>query len=156
MAIKVYPEDVRDYGTVGIKLPMNSETGDTGDGIFSTSRTTEDQAVSNYINLLLTKQGERYMQPRFGVGLPYKLFEPNTETLQIEIKREIEAQANFWLPYIINESIIVKNAEGIPGLTGTDEDNAIQIVITFRVTESGANHQLTIFQSEGRTNVQLA
>jgi hypothetical protein len=95
------------------------------------------------------------MQPQFGVGLPLKLFEQNTDQLQIEIEQEIRNQANFWLPYIINESIVVKNAKGIPGLSGTNEDAAIQIVITFRVTESGANRTIVAFQQEGRTNIQL-
>lgn len=155
-SIKYYPEDVQDFGTIGILLPMNSRPDTTGDGVFATSRTTEDQAVSNYINLLLTKKGERYMQPQFGVGLPFKLFEPNTQIVQIEIEQEIRNQASFWLPYIINESIEVRNPKDILGLSGTDEDNAVQIIITFRVTESGANRTIVIFQSEGRTNIALS
>lgn len=147
--IKYYPEDIQDYGTIGIKLPMNGSPADNSAGMFNVSRTTEDQAVSNYINLLLTKKGERYMQPDFGVGLQYKLFEQNTELLQIEIEQEIRNQANLWLPYIFNESITVKTASDIPGL-GNQTEHAIQIIIRFRVTESGANRVITLFQREGR------
>lgn len=153
--IKYYPEDQQDQGSLGILLPMNGSDAENSAGIFNVSRTTEEQAVSNYINLLMTYKGERWMQPQFGVGLPLKLFEQNTEQLQIEIEQEIRNQANFWLPYIINESIVVRNAKGIPGLSGTNEDAAIQIVITFRVTESGANRTIVAFQQEGRTNIQL-
>lgn len=155
MAIKYYPEDRTDHGSLGILLPSNGRADDISSGIFSVSRTTEDQAVSNYINLLMTYKGERWMQPQFGVGLPLKLFEQNTDILQIEIEQEIRNQANFWLPYIINESIVVRNAEGIPGLAAGSEEHAIQIVITFRVTESGANRQIVLFQTEGRTNVTV-
>lgn len=152
---KYYPEDHQDYGSLGILLPMNNSGTGNISGIFNTSRTTEEQAVSNYINLLMTYKGERYMQPQFGVGLPLKLFEQNTDVLQIEIEREIRNQANFWLPYIINESIEVRTAKGIPGLATANEENAIQIVITFRVTESGANKQIVVFQQEGRTNITV-
>lgn len=86
MPIKFYPEDLKSAsGFIGIKLPMNG----SDRGIFNMSRTTEDQAVSNYVNLLLTKKGERYMQPEFGVGLPFYLFEPNTPALRIELEAEI-------------------------------------------------------------------
>ena len=147
--IKYYPEDLQDYGSLGIKLPMNASDVDSSNGIFNVSRTTEDQTVSNYINLLLTKRGERYMQPDFGVGIQYKLFEQNTDILQIEIEQEIRNQANYWLPYVFNESIEVRTAKDIPGL-GNDSENAIQIVIRFRVTESGANKVITLFQQDGR------
>lgn len=154
MPIKYYPEDIQEYGSLGILLPMNADGRNSSGGIFSVSRTTEEQAVSNYVNLLMTKKGERYMQPQFGVGLPFKLFEQNTDILQIEIEQEIRNQANFWLPYIINDSILVRTAKDIPGLAASSE-NAIQIVITFRVTESGANQTITIFQSAGKTNISV-
>lgn len=153
--IKIYPEDKYDYGTLGVKLPFNAGPDETTGGIFNTSRTTEDQAISNYINLLMTYKGERYMQPNFGVGLPLKLFEQNTDILHIEIEQEIRNQANFWLPYIVNESIVVRNGKDVPGLNSASDENSIQIVITFRVTESGANHQIVLFQQEGRTNIQV-
>lgn len=59
--IKYYPEDTnKDSGTLGIKLPMNAIDKKSG-GTFSMSHTTEEQSISNFINLLLTKSGERYM-----------------------------------------------------------------------------------------------
>jgi phage baseplate assembly protein W len=151
--IKYYPEDIQDYGSIGIKFPMNGSPADKSSGVFNVSRTTEEQAVSNYINLLLTRKGERYMQPNFGVGLQLKLFEPNTEILQIEIEQEIRDQANFWLPYIINDSITVRTAQDIPGLDETE--HAVQIIIRFRVTESGANQIITLFQQDGRIVTNL-
>jgi phage baseplate assembly protein W len=153
--IKYYPEDLsEDYGTLGVKLPMNASKGSSDSGLFNMSVTTEEQAISNYVNLLLTRKGERYMQPLFGVGIQYKLFEQNTDDLRFDIENEIRDQAAFWLPYIVNESIQVRTAHQIAGLAA-DAENGIQIVIRFRVNETGANRQLVIFQAAGVTNVEI-
>jgi len=152
MPIKFYPEDqIEESGYLGIKLPMNG--GDRG--FFNMSSTTEEQAVSNYINLLLTKKGERYMQPEFGIGIQFYLFEPNTDAIRLQLEDEIYRQCAFWLPYIVNHRIDVKDRADIPGMKGSDAENAIQIIITFSVFENGANHQITLFQTEGRIGYQI-
>jgi len=152
--IKYYPEDVRDdYGSLGVKFPMNARRNDSS-GIFNVSYTTEDQSISNYINLLMTRKGERYMQPDYGVGLPYRLFEQNTDDLRVEIDFEIRRQAAFWLPYIFNRRIDVVIANNIPSL-GANTEHGIQIVIEFSVTESGANRIITVFNTSGITNVEV-
>lgn len=149
--IKYYPEDLNsNSGTLGIKLPMNNRK---GNGMFNMSRTTEEQAVSNYVNLLLTKKGERYMQPEFGIGIQFYLFEQNTQGLRIQLEHEIRRQSAFWLPYITNHNIEVREKAKIPGLT--ESENAIQIVITFSVTEQGANRQIVLFAANGQTNVEI-
>ena len=45
--------------------------------------TTFDQSRSNLKNLLLTKKGERVLQPNFGSGLQDLLFEPIDDELKI-------------------------------------------------------------------------
>ena len=71
--LKYYPEDRSRYsGTLAVKLPMN---GSKKGSFFNMSHTTEEQAVSNYINLLLTRKGERLMQPQFGIGIQDYLFD---------------------------------------------------------------------------------
>jgi len=154
-AIKYYPED-NDFGSLGIKFPMNNTGGGSNGGIFNMSYTTEDQAVSNYINLLLTRKGERYMQPNFGIGIQEKIFEQSTSVLQNDIELEIKHQAGFWLPYIINHKIDVRlgTEYDIPALGG-DSDHGIQIVITFSVTESGANRTITIFNVDSITRFEV-
>lgn len=149
--IKYYPEDDKNFGYIGIKFPMNGR-GDNKSGFFNMSRTTEEQAVTNYINLLLTKKGERYMQPEYGIGIQYRLFEPNTEALRTELEFEIYRQSGLWLPYIQNHRIEVRDRVDIPGISGTDAENAIQIVISFSVLNSNANKTITFFQENG--NVQ--
>lgn len=152
MPIKYYPED--DTGFVGIKFPMNGRGRNTSDGFFNMSRTTEEQAVSNYINLLLTRPGERYMQPDFGIGIQKYLFEQNTGGNRKLIEAEIRRQAAFWLPYIFNKNIEVTTGKDLPGLAA-DPENAIHIVITFSVTEFGANQTIILFEQGGRTNFRL-
>ncbi len=150
---KKFPEDrSQDIGTNGILLPTNNNRNKAG--LFSTSRSTEQQAVTNYINLLLTFKGERVMYPEYGIGIQNYLFENNTEALRTEIEFQIQTQSAFWLPYIVNHRIDVRPRADIPGLNA-DPENAIQIVITFSVTESGANQQIVIFQNAGRTNVTV-
>jgi phage baseplate assembly protein W len=118
------------------------------------SKTTEEQAISNYVNLLLTKKGERYMQPEFGIGIQFYLFEQNVDSLRLELESEIYRQASFWLPYIINHKIDVRPKADVPGLAG-DPENALQIVITFSVTEAGANRTIALFQKEGKISYTL-
>ena len=154
MPIKYYPEDEQNSNFIGIKFPTNGNVSSNG-GFFNMSRTTEEQAVTNYINLLLTKRGERYMQPSYGIGLPYRLFEPNTAQLRQLIKLEIEQQSAIWLPYIINHNIEVQDGIDILGMNPTDAENGIRILIEFSVTEKGANRQITVFQDNGKVQYQV-
>jgi len=144
MPIKFYPEDDQDVGSVGIKFPTNG-TGQANSGFFNLSRTTEEQAVTNYINLLLTFPGERYFQPNYGIGLQRKIFEPNTQGLRSEIEFTIREQSAIWLPYIRNHSIdVLESVEG--------DENSIQVKITFSVSEAKANKTITLFQNQGRVS----
>lgn len=148
MAYKRYPED-EDDSVIGLRFPLNgSSNGSTG-GFFNVSRTTEDQAVTNYINLLLTRPGERFHQPNYGIGLQLQIFEMNTEAVRTEIEFRIRQQSAYWLPYIVNEKIEVL-AQAKPGVVSGDPENAIQIIITFRTTNALANKTITIFQESGR------
>lgn len=152
--IKYYPEDEReDYGFIGAQFPLNGQQSKTVGGFFNMSRTTEEQSVTNYINLLLTRKGERYFLVNFGVGLQDYLFEQNTEAIRTEIEFEIERQSAYWLPYIKNQRIeVLGRSNSVNG----DEENAIQIIITFSVENSNANKTIIIFAQDGRivTNIE--
>jgi phage baseplate assembly protein W len=148
LAYKRYPED-EDSQVIGIKFPMNGKGAGSNGGFFNTSRTTEDQAVTNYINLLLTKPGERYHQPNFGIFIQGFIFQQNTEATRTEIEFRIRQQAAYWLPHIVNHNVEVM-PRAKPGIVSGDPENAIQIVITFSVTEQNSNKTITIFQENGR------
>ena len=86
---------------VGITLPI--QRGE--DGYFRQSFKTFDQVRSNLKNLLLTKRGERILQPDFGSGLHDLLFNPATEKFEEDLENTINDAVAQWLPYIIVEDI---------------------------------------------------
>jgi phage baseplate assembly protein W len=122
---------------VGIKLPFSGKTGN----LFDLSYTTEEQAISNLKNLLLTRKGERYMQPSFGTDIYDSLFEQNTEDLPNILRDGISADIAFWLPYIIiNELTVSQNSKYESEPIG----HILQISLTVQVTENGASTPITI------------
>ena len=99
---------------IGITLPIR-----IGNTAFNQSFKTVEQASSNIKNLLLTKKGERLMQPNFGSGLQELLFEFNDDALAEKIED--------WLPYISVDQIDVVASD-------LDKDNNIvNVSIKFRV-----------------------
>lgn len=149
ITIKLYPEDFRAEGSLAVKLPMNGNRSNSNSGLFNVSYTTEEQAVSNYINLLLTKPAERFMQPVFGIGIQLYLFEQNTDDFHFELDTLIREQTSIWLPYIIVDDLQIIN-KAFSG-TESDTEHGINIVIRFRVTESGANRLIEIYNLNGIT-----
>lgn len=145
---KIYPQDyVQNIGSLAIKLPMNaSDVKKSNTDLFNLSYTTEEQAISNFINLLLTKDGERFMQPALGVGLYYYVFEQATPEQSILLRNKIEDQASQWLPYII-----IKNVE----VNVEPDSNSFNILITFSVTESGANIEMSFRKNINDGSIEL-
>ena len=86
---------------VGITLPIQRGN----DGYFAQSFRTFDQVRSNLKNLLLTKKGERILQPEFGSGLHDLLFNPATEKFEEDLENTINDAVAKWLPYVIVEDI---------------------------------------------------
>ena len=86
---------------VGITLPIQRGN----DGYFAQSFRTYDQVRSNLKNLLLTKKGERILQPEFGSGLHDLLFQPATEKFEEDLETTIDEAVAKWLPYVIVEDI---------------------------------------------------
>ena len=86
---------------VGITLPIQKGE----DGYFRQSFKTFDQVRSNLKNLLLTKRGERILQPDFGSGLHDLLFNPATEKFEEDLETTINDAVAKWLPYVIVEDI---------------------------------------------------
>jgi hypothetical protein len=98
--IVIDTEEFNNYA-VGITLPI--QKGD--EGYFRQSFRTFDQVRSNLKNLLLTKRGERILQPEFGSGLHDLLFNPATEKFEEDLENTINDAVAQWLPYIIVEDI---------------------------------------------------
>jgi len=121
---------------LGIKYVSN------GGQLFRPIHVDIDQALENLKNLLLTRLGERVLQPTFGCRLFEILFQPNVFELKDEIKDIILQPVNFWLPYITIDEVDVVTNEDDPNLV-----HHVQITVTFSIS-SFETRAITITTSE--------
>jgi len=92
-----------DYKILGIGINKVSDKG----GAFAANYTTLNQAKDNLKNLILTKKGERLMQPEFGCDIWKVLFEPIVEgSIERTIELSIIDAVENWLPYLNIDEII--------------------------------------------------
>tara|TARA_R110002074_G_scaffold103680_4_gene223760 strand:+ start:818 stop:1309 length:492 start_codon:yes stop_codon:yes gene_type:complete len=148
---RYHPLDFEPDVAVGVLLPFNGNApGRTfnqnyasgsqgGASVFAQSYSTEEQAVSNLKNLLLTRKGERFMQPDFGTQIVDSLFEQSTEDLETSIEDGLNEDIATWLPYIILDNIIVDRKI---------DQHILDISLHFRVTENGANQVIKLLIDE--------
>ena len=107
---------------IGITLPLQF-----GENTFEQSFQTKDQIKSNIKNLLLTKRGERIIQPEFGSGLQSLLFEQNVDDLEGKIEDTINESLEQWLPYVTAEEIDIESTDELR------DNNKINVSIKFRI-----------------------
>ena len=90
----IHPLDLpeNEQVAVGVTLPFD------GPAVFNSSFTTNDQIKSNLLNLLLTNPGERFMNPRFGIGIRRFLFEQVID--QPTLTAKIENGVSKYIPQI--------------------------------------------------------
>ena len=92
-----------DYKVLGIGINKISDS----NGIFAVNFTTLTQAKDNLKNLILTKKGERLMQPEFGCDVWKVLFEPLDGILvETSIETSIVEAVSIWLPYLNIDTIV--------------------------------------------------
>ena len=117
-------KDTKSYSSyaIGITLPLQF-----GENTFEQSFQTKDQAKSNIKNLLLTKRGERILQPEFGSGLQSLLFEPNVDDLEGRIEDTINDSLKQWLPYVTAEEIDIESTDELR------DNNKLNVSIKFRI-----------------------
>jgi phage baseplate assembly protein W len=109
----------QDYA-IGISLPIQ-----IGNTAFNQTFTTNEQIKSNVKNLLLTKKGERVMQPEFGSGLQELLFDFNDDTLATKIEDTITNALEQWLPYVTVQQIDVENTNN------NKDNNLVNVSVKF-------------------------
>jgi phage baseplate assembly protein W len=117
-------KDTKEFANyaIGITLPLIF-----GENTFVQSFQTKDQVKSNIKNLLLTKKGERIIQPQFGSGLQSLLFEPNVDDLEGRIEDIINESLEQWLPYVTAEEIDIESTDELR------DNNKINVSIKFRI-----------------------
>lgn len=137
---KINPLDLEKNVAIGIPFPLG------GTPIFTSTFTTQDQAMSNLKNLLLTRKGERPLQPLFGTDIPSLLFENITQALLDELKSGVARDIKFWLPYINMKEIVVENLA---------DENRVNISFSFSIGETGAN-QIIILEVDNQGGLAIA
>ena len=111
-----------DYKVLGVSINEVS----TSNGAFAVNFTTINQAKSNLQNLILTKKGERLMQPEFGCDIWKIIFEPIVEgDIESKIENSILDAVNTWLPYLNIDTILFDYDEN------DIDTNKIQLEIQF-------------------------
>ena len=105
---------------IGLKLPLQKS--DSSEGYFESTTTSIEAIRENIINLILTRKGERVMNPTLGLNLDEFLFENITDDVIYLIREDLESTFKFWIPFVgINNLDIVRN----------DARNVIEINIKF-------------------------
>src|SRR6056300_2015867 len=117
-------KDTKEFANyaIGITLPLQF-----GENTFEQAFLTKDQVKSNIKNLLLTKRGERIIQPEFGSGLQALLFEPNVDDLEGRIEDTINDSLQQWLPYVTAEEIDIESTDELR------DNNRLNVSIKFRI-----------------------
>ena len=118
-----------------------------GIGVFGQTYSTEEQALSNLKNLLMTFKGERYMQPNFGTNIRLVLFDNNTTDLRSELENTIKADIAFWLPYIEVSTV---------DIVSSPDMHSVSMRVHFQVTNVGSEMVINILLSENELVVSDA
>jgi len=124
-------ESFNDYA-IGITLPIQITN-----TAFAQSFTTREQVSSNIKNLLLTKRGERILQPEFGSGLQELLFDFNNDELPTKIEDTITAALEQWLPYVTIDSIDVEQTDYLK------DRNRANVSIKFKIGDDVQLNEVT-------------
>jgi hypothetical protein len=108
MAIELGKINVTDLKQNNYKvLGIGINTSSNKNGIFATNYTTLSQAKNNLINLIMTKKGERVMQPEFGCDIWKLIFEPIIrDDIDSKIEFTINDAVKKWLPYLNIDEIV--------------------------------------------------
>jgi len=121
---KDLPEN--DYKILGISTRRLSES----NGIFAVNFTTIDQVKDNLYNLIMTKKGERLMQPEFGCDLWKVVFQPLVDS-EIEgiVESAIISAAERWLPEIDIREIVIDTSDDLKEINSFGVEIAFSLKI---------------------------
>ena len=108
MAIELGKVNVTDltennYKILGIGIDRTSDS----NGIFAVNYTTLKQAKDNLRNLIMTRKGERILNPNFGCDIWNVLFEPIVDgQISQKIENSIVDAVQTYLPYLEIQQIL--------------------------------------------------
>jgi phage baseplate assembly protein W len=105
---------------LGVTLPLQLGS----NGYFQSTTDIKTQLKSNVINLLLTKKGERLMQPEFGSELQGVIFENETDEGLANVNIIVNDAIKKWMPFLVVTDITVSR---------DPNHNKIIITISYRI-----------------------
>jgi phage baseplate assembly protein W len=118
-------QEYDDYA-IGLALPIQITN-----VAFKQNYTEIEQLKSNIKNLLLTKRGERLMNPLFGTGVETVLFEPITEEFEDNVQTIITDSVEKYIPNVSIDEITVD-------ISNENKDkNSVNISLKFRSRSTG-------------------
>lgn len=144
--IKIPRESLNPNIAIGIKATTEGSV----PGVFISTYSTMDQAMSNLKNLILTYRGERPMQPVFGTRLRDALFEPNTSSVREFITTEITQAISYWLPYM---SIINLSVQESTLTDGSVDEHGISVKLVVSINNQQSGVPITFFISTNSVQV---
>ena len=110
---------------VNLKFPLRSYR----KGFFEMNNTTIDAVKEDIKILLLTKKGERVVNPSIGTNIPIllgELFEPiEKKEMEARIGAEIRSALETWMPYVTMDGIEVFSAVDAPYGTNLNENDIL-------------------------------
>jgi phage baseplate assembly protein W len=120
----INPIDVGGRVAIGVSVPFNNIA------VFNQTYSTSTQIKSNIINYVLTRKGERVLNPDFGLGLEEYIFENIDNNTLTTIQNVITDGLTNNFPNIILQSVTV---------TPDYDNNAINIKIRYYTIEGNIN-----------------
>ena len=121
---------------ISVALPLQL---DETDGAYRLHKNLQDVIKQNFKMLLLTNPGERMMDPEFGIGLETFLFEPNAESVQMEISARIEEQVERYMSFIeVTDTYIIPE----------NDSNTLHITISYDILPLGEADIVTLSLSQ--------
>ena len=110
---------------VNLKFPLRSYR----KGFFEMNNTTIDAVKEDIKILLLTKKGERVVNPNIGTNIPIllgELFEPiKKEEMEARIGAEIRSALDTWMPYVTMDDIEIFTSDNPPRGTNVNENDIL-------------------------------
>jgi uncharacterized protein len=107
-------------------------------GYFQQTFDTFDSERNKLINLMSTREGERVMQPKFGLGIEKYLFEQITSDLSSRLQSEIRNKIGFWLPNLQINNLSVDIISGV-------DRNTVTITIDFSLKANPSAFDVVTF-----------
>jgi len=128
------PLDQSPSKAVGITLPIVK--GSTG--YFRQSFTTDAAIRTDLINLLLTKVGERPMNPEFGSTLYDLVFTQQSVDIESDVEDRVREAISRWMPFVNIHSVTIQKESGEPDIY------SLRISINYSVSNVVGSSDLTL------------